>query len=98
MSRLSALLKSIPKGRITTYGIIANKLHTSPRHAGYLLKHNQRPVVVPCYRVVKSDGKVGGYTCNGRMNVKKKIKLLEAEGVHIKNGRIADFGQKFFNS
>lgn len=96
MKQLFALLKRIPKGKVTTYGVLAKKLNTSPRHVGYMLKRNPRLIVIPCHRVVKSNGKIGGYTCNGRMNVKKKIKLLEKEGITVGKGKIVDFKQKSF--
>lgn len=95
-SRLAALLRKIPKGKVTTYGTLAEKLRTSPRHVGYLLKHNPRPVVIPCHRVVKANGEIGGYAYGGKMNVRKKIKLLESEGVHVKKDRVTDFEQKVF--
>ncbi len=81
---LCLLLKLIPAGRITTYKILAKKLGTHPRTVGKMLNLNQRPVIVPCHRVVRSDGGIGGYA----FGIKKKIALLEKEGVNIKGEKI----------
>ena len=70
----------IPKGRTTTYKKIAEKLKTSPRAVGQALKRNPNPEDIPCRRVVKSDGTLGGYF--GKQYEKKK-KLLKSEEVRI---------------
>lgn len=54
------------------------------RAAGNALHRNTHPIVVPCHRVVKSDGSLGGY--GGGVNA--KIKILTKEGVIIKHGKI----------
>lgn len=87
------LTKKIPKGRITTYGIMARKLKTSPRAVGQALKKNLNPIKIPCHRVVKSNGKVGGYS----QGIKKKIKLLKKEGIKIKNKKIKNFEKSLLN-
>jgi O-6-methylguanine DNA methyltransferase len=71
------LLKKIPKGRVTTYGNLAKKLRTSPRAVGSMLKTNPDAPKVPCHRVVKSDGSIGGYSGG----VWKKKQLLKKEGI-----------------
>jgi len=78
MKKLQILLTNIPKGKVTTYKIIAKKLRIHPRTAGRLLSKNPHPDKYPCYRVVYSDGRV----------VSKHIKLLKKEGIEIKQGRI----------
>ena len=71
-----SLTRKIPKGRVTTYKIIAEQLGTKAyRAVGNALNKNHNPLV-PCHRVVRSDGRVGGY--NG--GTFKKIKLLTQEG------------------
>ena len=78
------LTKKIPKGRVTTYKLIAEKLKTHAyRAVGTALHKNKKPIIIPCHRVVNSDGFVGGY---GK-GIKKKIKLLKKEGINIKNNR-----------
>jgi len=64
-------------------------LGISPRYVGKLLSLNKSPIVIPCHRVVRSNGDVGGYTINEKINIEFKIKLLTLEGVKVKGNRIA---------
>ena len=79
--RVFALVKKIPKGRITTYKIIAKRLHNSQgsRAVGNALKNNPFLLVIPCHRIIKSNGEIGGYV--GGIGV--KMKLLKQEGILI---------------
>ena len=89
------LLKQVPKGKVTTYGEIARELTGSVRAAravGQAVAANPYPVVVPCHRVVRSDGDVGGYS----LGVDKKIRLLSEEGVEIKGRKVLNFEQTLF--
>jgi methylated-DNA-[protein]-cysteine S-methyltransferase len=76
----------IPKGKTMSYGEIAKLLKSSPRAVGQALKRNPYAPEVPCHRVIKSDGSVGGY--NGIKDSKKKIRMLKQEGVRIKNNKV----------
>ncbi len=67
-------VRKIPRGKTLSYGEIARKLKTSPRAVGQALKRNFDKKV-PCHRVIKSDGKLGGYN----RGVKKKKKMLMKE-------------------
>lgn len=79
------LLKKIPEGRVTSYGEIARVLGTKAyRAVGNAMNKNPHSPIVPCHKVVRSDGKIGGFS----RGIKKKIMLLRAEGVEIKNRRI----------
>jgi len=73
----------IPKGKTKTYKEIAKAIKTSPWAVAKILSTNQNPIKIPCHRVVRSDGKIGGYTFKGKFNPKMKIKLLRKEGVKI---------------
>ena len=87
------LTKKIPKGRVTTYKLIAEKLKTHAyRAVGTALHKNKKPIIIPCHRVVNSDGFVGGY---GK-GIKKKIELLKREGINIKNKKIINFEKVLF--
>ncbi len=87
------LTKKIPKGKITTYKIIAEKLNTKAyRAVGTALHNNKKPIIIPCHRVVNSTGFIGGYGGG----VRKKIKLLEKEGIKIKNKKIKNFEKVLF--
>ena len=79
--------KLIPKGKVSTYKEIAKALKTKAyRVVGSALRRNKKPIVIPCHRVVNSDGAIGGY--KGKLNNKEKIRLLKKEGIVIDNNRI----------
>jgi methylated-DNA-[protein]-cysteine S-methyltransferase len=73
------IVKRIPRGKTATYKEIALQLKTSPRAVGQALKVNPFAPVVPCHRVIMSNGKVGGYNGNNPANIRKKIELLKKE-------------------
>ncbi|MBS3096073.1 MGMT family protein [Candidatus Woesearchaeota archaeon] len=84
------LLKKIPKGKVTTYRILAEKLGTKAyRAVGNAMATNPYAPKVPCHRVVNSNGNVGNYS--GKGGKKGKIRMLEKEGIKIKNGRVVEF-------
>lgn len=82
-------------GRVTTYAAIARFLGKprSARAVGNALHINPFAPKVPCHRVVKSDGTVGGFADGA----KKKIALLRREGVICLNGRVLDWSQKYYS-
>jgi methylated-DNA-[protein]-cysteine S-methyltransferase len=84
--KVYSICKKIPKGKTMTYGKIAKILKSSPRAVGQALRVNPYAPIVPCHRVIKSDGSLGGY--NGKMNSRKKINLLRKEGVNFKDNKI----------
>ncbi|HII65678.1 TPA: MGMT family protein [Candidatus Woesearchaeota archaeon] len=89
------LLKKIPKGKVTTYRILAEKLGTKAyRAVGNAMATNPYAPKVPCHRVVNSNGNVGNYS--GKGGKKGKIRMLEKEGVKVKNGKIMDFEKVLF--
>ena len=97
-ARVWKLMEKIPEGRVTTYGLIAGKLHTkASRAVGNACRKNPYAPRVPCHRVVRSDGTVGGF--GGRTSgkaVKKKIRMLRKESVKVRNGKIVDFQRLLF--
>lgn len=92
------LMKRIPRGKVTTYALIARKLNTKAyRAVGNACRKNPYAPRVPCHRVVRSDGTVGGF--GGRTSgktVKRKVRLLRRESVEVKNGKIVDFEKVLF--
>ena len=56
-------LLQVPPGKITTYSELSKSigLENGQRIVGQIMKKNPFPVIVPCHRVVKSDGGIGGY-------------------------------------
>jgi methylated-DNA-[protein]-cysteine S-methyltransferase len=92
--RCLKLVALIPEGRVSTYKAIAKALDTKAyRAVGSAIGKNPNPITVPCHRVVKSDGRVGGYA----FGVEKKIQLLQKEGVQVANDKIIDFEKLFFD-
>lgn len=75
------IVQRIPKGQVLTYGEVARLAGSAgaARAVGNIMKNNERPNEVPCHRVVRSDGKVGGY--NHPRGSKKKLEILKKEGV-----------------
>lgn len=89
--KVLSLVAKIPKGKVMTYGAIARIAGTSPRAVGRVLGANPRPIIVPCHRVVRSDGSLGGYSGG----IRKKVELLKKEGIEIKKNKIINL-EKFF--
>lgn len=91
-------MRRIPRGKVTTYKQLARALNTRAyRAVGNACRRNPYAPEVPCHRVVKTDGTIGGF--GGKMkgkNVKKKVALLKREGVKIKDGKVVDFGKKLY--
>ena len=87
-------LLEVPKGKITTYGELAKAvgLKNGQRAIGKIMNQNPYPVIIPCHRVVKSDGKVGGYAYGQNI----KIKMLTKEGIKIKDDKILDWENTFY--
>lgn len=85
----------IPSGKVSTYGAIARFLGKpgAARAVGGALHVNPFAPKVPCHRVVKSDGSLGGFAGGP----KSKINILRREGVICKNNRIVNWPNNFFN-
>ena len=89
------LVKKIPRGKITTYGEIARELTGSVRAArsvGQAVARNPYPIHIPCHRVVRSNGDIGGY----RLGVDMKIRLLREEGIELRGRKVVNFGETLF--
>lgn len=93
--RVWELMERIPRGRVTTYALIAKKLNSKAyRAVGNACRRNPYAPKVPCHRVVKSDGSVGGFggKTSGK-TVARKIQMLRKENVQIDSGKIVDFAR-----
>ncbi len=97
-TKVLGLTKKIPKGRVSTYKAIAEALHTRAyRAVGQALRYNPEPVKTPCHRVVGANGGVCGFM--GQTTgaaIRKKIALLNKEGIKVKNNKIVDFEKKLY--
>ena len=71
-------LKKIKFGNTKSYGIIAKKFKLSPRHVGKICAQNKIPLAIPCHRVIRSDGSLGGFTARGGIKLKKKLLSFES--------------------
>jgi len=82
-------LLDVPKGKVTTYKDLADSvgLKNGQRVIGKIMNKNKYPVIIPCHRVVMSNGEIGGYAYGD----KSKAKMLSNEGIKIQNGKILDF-------
>ncbi|MFZ1655043.1 MAG: MGMT family protein [Candidatus Moraniibacteriota bacterium] len=81
-----AVVARIPVGSIRTYGEVARQVDApgAARAVGTALSHNYYQDV-PCHRVVRSDGRVGGYAFGGS---RAKVRRLRHEGVEVIFGRV----------
>ena len=87
------LLKHIPEGKVTTYRELARAMGTKAwRAVGTAMAKNSELIIIPCHRVVRSDGSVGHYA----LGTHKKAELLETEGVKILNGKVKNL-ERFFH-
>lgn len=73
-----AAMTEIPYGETRTYGEIADRLDTAAVAVGRACANNPVPPVVPCHRVVKSDGGLGGYSAADGVATKRRLLDLEA--------------------
>ena len=76
-------LKTIPKGQVKTYKQVAISIKRpkSARAVANACAKNPYSPKIPCHRVIKSDGTLGGYS--GRGGIKQKLKILRSEKVPI---------------
>lgn len=82
------VVKLIPRGKVSTYGDVAAACGNPKmaRQVGWALHVNPEPIVIPCHRVVFSDGRLtDGFAFGGR---DVQAALLEGEGVEVINGAV----------
>lgn len=98
--RCYSLLRKVPKGKVTTYKLLAEALGTKAyRAVGNAMNRNPFGILnckgsnmAPCHRVVDSNGHLHGFA----HGLKKKAELLGKEGIKIKNNKIAGFEEVLF--
>ena len=83
-------LKLVPIGKVVAYKELAKSISSNAyRAVGSAMKNNKNAPIIPCHRVIKSNGEIGGFC--GKISGKKiqeKINLLKKEGVKVINGKI----------
>lgn len=90
--------QNIPKGRVSTYGAIADYLSLgSARMVGWALTQSNKSQQgqVPAHRVVNSKGELSGRAHFGEANLMQQ--LLESEGVSVKNDKVSEFKKLFWH-
>ena len=88
--KVYAVVRKVPKGRVTTYSAVAHAMGSKAyRAVGLALSKNPSHLETPCHRVVGSDGSLK----NWAWGVDGKIAALKAEGVNVEKGKIANFDQ-----
>ena len=92
--RVYEIVKRIPAGRVSTYGEVARVMKTKGyRAVGNALNKNPYAPIVACHRIVNSQGHLHGFASG----LKDKARLLEREGIKIKNNKVENF-EKVYNN
>ena len=86
------LLSKIPSGKVSTYGDIARALGhpKAPRVIARIIANNPNPISIPCHRVVKSNGEIGGFAYGEQ----RKREILEKEGIKFQNRIVENFEEQ----
>ncbi len=86
------LLSKIPSGKVSTYGDIARALGhpKAARAIGRTIANNPNPISIPCHRVVKSNGEIGGFAYGEQM----KREILEKEGIKFQDRIVENFQEQ----
>ena len=89
------LVRQIPAGRVSTYGAVAKALGNKSyaRAVGKYMNKNPDADTMPCFKIVKSNGSLGGFG----FGIDDKIRRLNKDGIMVKTGRIVDFQKLFFD-
>lgn len=85
--RVYRKLMEVPPGMVVSYGELARAagLKNGQRAVGRIMANNPYPGIVPCHRVVMSDGRIGGYGYGGP---EIKANMLRREGVAVEGGKV----------
>ena len=91
-AKVYAALEKVPPGRVITYADLGRRIGChSPRAIGQALRANPFAPQVPCHRVIASDLTIGGFKGHtSGQALAEKLRLLAAEGITFKNGRLSD--------
>lgn len=86
--RIYEAVKKIPRGRVATYGQVAELAGDKKmaRAVGNALHHNPDPDTIPCYRVVNAKGELSGAFAFGGIHSQEA--LLRADGIEVADGRV----------
>ena len=95
--RVYDVVAGIPRGRVATYKDIAARLGCgSPRAVGQALRRNPFAPKVPCHRVISASLAIGGFQGKAEgVAVRRKLQLLEGEGVRFSEGKLVESSRRF---
>lgn len=90
------LVRQIPPGQVSTYGAVAIALgdKVAARAVGRMMNQNPNADDMPCFKIVHSDGRLGGFG----LGIHDKIRRLQQDSIHVNNGKIVDFEDVFFDN
>lgn len=93
-NKVYSFLSRIPKGKVSTYKEVALAVGSprAYRAVGSILNKNKDTLNIPCYKVVRSDGFVGGY----RLGSLRKEQLLKRDGIEINTGKVINLYRYLF--
>ena len=80
--RVFYAVMGVPIGQTSTYGEIARNASSSPRAVGQALRRNPFSPIIPCHRIVRSDGSLGGFLGQAKSKDKAFMLQYEAEIAH----------------
>ena len=88
------LVRQIPSGKISTYGGVANALGDiiASRAVGRMMNQNPNADTMPCFKIVYSDGRLGGFG----LGIDDKIRRLKNDNIDVIDGEIVDFQNVLF--
>jgi O-6-methylguanine DNA methyltransferase len=70
-------IKKIGYAKTVSYNFISKKTKIHPRHVGRICSQNRLLLFIPCHRVIRCDGLLGGFSANGGVKLKNKILKFE---------------------
>jgi methylated-DNA-[protein]-cysteine S-methyltransferase len=70
-------IKKIGYGKTVSYNLISKRTKIHPRHVGRICGQNRLLLFIPCHRVIRCDGLLGGFSAKGGVNLKNKILKFE---------------------
>ena len=89
------LVRQIPDGKISSYGEVAKALgdKIASRAVGRMMNQNPDADTMPCFKIVHSDGKIGGFG----LGIEDKIRRLKDDNVYVNDGKISNFENVLFS-
>jgi len=88
------LVRQIPKGKISSYGAVAEALgdKIASRAVGHMMNQNPNADTMPCFRIVHSDGKLGGFG----LGIDDKIRRLKEDNILVEGEKIVNFNNMMY--